>query len=84
MSANTISLDDLRLLADMDNRIGDAGGPTLAFQLIMQKQALQDRIGFLNWLEKSKTLAHVEDEQQSKIAAAQQLGRRAELRLGSM
>ena len=84
MSEMSVSLDDLRLLADMDERIADAGGPSLAFQLMMQKQALKDRISFKDWLHTTQALARDDaEEQNAKIAAAQSLSRRAQLRLSS-
>jgi hypothetical protein len=42
--------DQSAILADMDNQIAHAGCPTLAFQLMQQKQALEDRVRWKGWL----------------------------------
>ena len=81
-----ISFDDLKLLAEMDDRIGDAGGPTLAFTLMNQKRALEDRLSFKRWLAQNDALIGQTDEQNeraAKAAAAMQLSRRAQMLLMS-
>jgi hypothetical protein len=82
MTFNSVSHSDQRLLADLEQGM-EAASPAMAFQLMMQRQALQDRISFQNWIEASKLMAEQVEEDNVRNVAAAQLGRRASLRLGS-
>ncbi len=67
------------LLSEIQGHIDDAPGPTMAFTLIMQKQAIEDRIRFKQWLEHSRAFSAEVDEQNDRRAAASvRLSRRAQ------
>ena len=66
------------LLSEIQGQIAGAASPTLAFTLIMQKQALQDRVRFKQWLDQSQTVcARSIDAENERNAAAMRLTRRA-------
>lgn len=67
------------LLSEMQHQIDGAGGPAMAFSLMMQKQALEDRIRFKQWLEQSRAFCADEVEASNNRAAASvRLSRRAQ------
>lgn len=58
------------LLSEIQGHIDGAAGPAMAFTLIMQKQALEDRIRFKQWLEQSRAFSAEADEERDRQAAA--------------
>lgn len=66
------------LLSEIQGQIENAGSPTVAFTLMMQKQALQDRVSFKQWLHQSGMLDAETQQANERAAAALRLSRRAQ------
>lgn len=72
--------DEQRLLADIDQQIGRAGGPSMAMMLMNQKQALADRIRFKQWLSQTQSLDHISSE---PVVVTARLSRRVQHAINS-
>ncbi len=72
------------LLSEIQHQIEGAAGPAMAFNLIMQKQALEDRIRFKQWLEQSNAFSAEMDQSNERAAASTRLSRRVQHTLNAM
>lgn len=66
------------LLSEIQAQIDGASGPAMAFALVTQKQALEDRIRFKKWLSHNGVASQEIDRANEKAAASVRLGRRAQ------
>jgi hypothetical protein len=82
MTFSNVSQSDEGLMAELAHGM-ETAGPAMAFTLMMQRQALADRISFQRWIESSKLLAADMEESNARAAANIHLSRRASMRLGS-
>lgn len=72
------------LLSEIDAQLAEASGPATAFTLMMQRQALADRISFKRWLNHNNMLIGEQvDQHNQKAARAVALTRRASYAIGS-
>ncbi len=83
MSIVNVANEDLNLLVELESDLHACAGPAMAFTLMMQRQALRDRISFQRWLQDNECLSEEITERNARATAVAQLSRRAAMRLGS-
>lgn len=76
--------EENKMISEIEDRIGQSGGPAVAFQLVLQKQAIQDRIHFQKWLKQSQALVHIDDAHSQQMAANARTLRRAQHMINGM
>lgn len=52
---------DQALIANIENHLEHASGPTLAFQLMEQKRMLEDRVRFREWLAQTRAFSNIDE-----------------------
>ena len=66
------------LISAINDHISHAEGPSIAFRLMDQKRALEDRLRFKQWLEQSRAFSVIEPKREAPLypEATQRLMRR--------
>lgn len=60
--------DSTHLLADLEEQIGRAGSPSLAYNLVLARQALEARLRYRQWLAESAAHAANDDAASANTA----------------
>lgn len=71
------------LLSEIQSQLESASGPAMAFTLVMQKQAIEDRIRFKAWLDGNMAANAEIDQSNARAAASVRLSRRAQHMINS-
>ncbi len=72
------------LLSEIQQHLEGAGSPTSAFNLILQKQIIEDRMRFQRWLHESRMIGEQVEQDNAKAAASTRLMRRTQHLINSM
>lgn len=72
------------LLSEIQGHLEEAPGPAMAFTLLMQKQVIEDRMRFSQWLNNSRALGAEVEASNERAAASVRLSRRAQHAINGM